>query len=349
MSEKTEEPTPQRLRKAQEEGDRGLSPTFSQSVGFVLVLAVLPAWSLAMFERTKGSILLSLSLAKAPDPTNHLSQVDTWKVASEVLVLTLPVLALAAVGTIAASVVQGGGPLAWKRLSPKVSNLDLVRGFRNLWSGARAFAIVRSLALALLALWLGVKALRVGAVDLASLASRPDRTFAVLGAILLPLLFKVGALGLVFGTIDLLVVRRDWKRRLRMSKDEVKREHRENDGDPELKAARERAHREVMAQINVAAVKRARVVVVNPTHLACALRYDEAEGDETPTLIAFGEGDLAQRLLQAAREYGVPILRNVTVARALRDIEIGDAIPEALYEAVAEILREIDQSPTEAH
>lgn len=344
MSDKTEEPTPQRLRKAQEEGDRGISHALAQAVGFVLVLALLPAWGAAAFEQSAQAVKDALAIAAERSPR---ATVDTIALGRDVLVLTLPLLLVAGIGAAAASVAQGGGPLAWKKLTPKASNLDVVRGLRNLWSGARAFSVVRSLALMLVTLWLGVKLLRLHTADLAGLAARPDRALPLLGSALLPFFAKVGALGLVFGLLDLVVVRRGWKKRLRMSKDEVKREHRENDGDPEIKAARERAHREVMAQINVAAVKTAHVIVINPTHLACALRYDVdgrdgRDGDEAPVLVAFGEGDLAARLLEAARVYGVPVLRNITVARALKDLEIGDAIPEALYEAVAEILKEVE-------
>ena len=81
--------------------------------------------------------------------------------------------------------------------------------------------------------------------------------------------------------------------------------------------------------------------MVNPVHIACALRYDEAEGDEAPVLVASGHGDLAARIVEAARQYGVPVVRDVPLARALAPLEIGADIPEALYEAVAEILREV--------
>jgi FlhB-like protein len=93
-----------------------------------------------------------------------------------------------------------------------------------------------------------------------------------------------------------------------------------------------------LASVTLASIKNASVVVVNPTHLACALKYKEDE-DGAPVVLASGEGDLAERIVRAARDYGVPIVRDVPLAHALRELEIGDSIPEALYEAVAEILR----------
>jgi type III secretion protein U len=128
-----------------------------------------------------------------------------------------------------------------------------------------------------------------------------------------------------------------------MTKAEIKREQKESDGDPELKAARDRAHHELLAAATLANVRKATVVIVNPTHIACALRYETGEdaehADDAPVLVASGHGELAQRIVQAAHDYGVPVLRDVPLARALVELEIGEPIPEALYEAVAEILR----------
>jgi len=90
----------------------------------------------------------------------------------------------------------------------------------------------------------------------------------------------------------------------------------------------------------IAAVKDATVLIVNPTHLATALRYQENE-DDAPTVLAHGEGDLARRLIEAAHAYNVPVVRDVPVAHALRELQLGEQIPEALYEAVAEVLREL--------
>jgi flagellar biosynthesis protein FlhB len=132
-----------------------------------------------------------------------------------------------------------------------------------------------------------------------------------------------------------------------MTKAEVRREYKEAEGDPQLKAARARAYGELVAQATIAGVKNASVVVVNPTHLACALRYDEKDGDEAPVVLASGEGDLAARIVRAAEEAGVPVVRDVPLARALLELEVGAAIPEALYEAVAEILREIWEDAAE--
>jgi FlhB-like protein len=147
-------------------------------------------------------------------------------------------------------------------------------------------------------------------------------------------------IGLALGLLDLLVVRRAWLKRWMMTREEVRRESRENEGDPELKAARHRAHKEMLASAAIHAVREATVVIVNPTHLAVALRYQEQE-DAAPCVLAQGQGDLARRIIEAAHAYGVPVVRDIPIARALSELELGDEIPEALYEAVAEILKEV--------
>lgn len=123
-----------------------------------------------------------------------------------------------------------------------------------------------------------------------------------------------------------------------MTKEEVRREHRETEGDPAIKRARERLHREIADHSILEEVRRATFVVVNPDHLAIALRYEEGETD-APLVVAKGERLIAARIVEIAREAGIPILRDVPLARALFTLEVGDEIPEALYEAVAEVLR----------
>jgi flagellar biosynthesis protein FlhB len=176
--------------------------------------------------------------------------------------------------------------------------------------------------------------------DFARVEARPAAALAVAGEVALELARRAAAIGLVVALADLLVSRSAFFAKLKMSKAEVQREHRESEGDPHLKAARRRAHQELLTMATVQAVRQATVVIVNPRHLATALRYIDGE-DEAPTVVAGGDGDVALRIQEAARAYGIPIVRDVPVARALAELQVGDTIPEALYEAIAEILREI--------
>jgi type III secretion protein U len=258
-----------------------------------------------------------------------------------VLTLVAPLLLATGAASAVAMMVQTGGVVAAKRVAPDFGRLDLVRGFRALFSPMRVFSVVRALAAALFVAWMAETGIRGALGDLARLSGRLENVPAVVSSLAQTLAWRAALVGLVLGLLDLLIVRRAWMRRLSMTRAEVKRELQEHEGDPVIKAARQRAHQELLAQVAISSVRTAKVVVVNPTHLACALRYDDKGGDDAPVVVASGEGELAARIVRAAHDYGVPVVRDVPLARALLDLSVGDAIPEALYEAVAEVLREI--------
>lgn len=336
MGEKTEDPTPRKLRKAREEGDAGVSAFAAQAVGFLVALAVVPAGVRALADW--ASQALRQALAATP---HDALRFDAVGIATAVVGLSVPVLLAAGLASAVTSVVQSGGIVATKRMAPRLDRLNPVAGARNLLSPARLFAVVRALIAAAVVGWLAYAALADHLVDLARTSGRGAWVGVVVAGVAGGLAWKAALVGVAIGVLDVVVTRTAWRRRLRMTKDEVRREYKESEGDPQLKAARERAHHEMLAQATVANVKNATVVVVNPTHLACALRYDEKEGDEAPVVVASGEGDLAEQIKRAAEQYGIPIVHDVPLARALVELVPGDVIPEALYEAVAEILREL--------
>jgi len=345
LSDKTEEPTPKRLRKAREEGDSGLSSNLSQALAFFAAIALLPSAVQATADWATGALRGAIAHAAQETPTTLF---DAWEMARAVLALSAPLLLAAGVTGGVACLVQTGGFVASKRLTPKLDRLNVFQGAKQLVSGARLFSVLRALVAGAFVAYLAYRGLREGAPDLARLTGRLRYVAPLSGDIARRILRDAALLGLAIGAVDVFVVRRAWMNRLRMSKDEVKREHKESDGDPQMKAARERAHHEMLASATIANVKNATVVVVNPTHIACALRYDEGseerEADEAPVVVAQGEGDLAERIIRAAHDYGVPVVRDVPLARALHELSVGDAIPEALFEAVAAVLHEAWES-----
>jgi len=330
MSDKTEQPTPRRLKKAREQGDSAVSSSLGQGLGFVVVVALLPGLSLALTVCT-GAALRSAIVSGQPDTAGA-----AWLWLS----LSAPVLAAAAAISGVLGFVQTGGAFTASRFAVDFARIDPFQGLKGLFSLERVFSLLRSAIAALAVGWLSWGVLRHHLGDLASSAGRSEAVATTAWLLGRQLLWGAAAVGVVLGGVDYLFVRRAWLARHRMTKDEVKREYRESEGDPEVKAARRRAHQEALAGSMIAAVRDATVLIVNPTHLASALRYQEGE-DDAPLIVAHGEGDLAQRLIEAAHAYNVPVVRDVPVAHALRELELGEHIPEALYEAVAEVLREL--------
>jgi FlhB-like protein len=333
--EKTEKPTPQRLRKASREGDSGISNYAGQSIGFFVALVLLPSAATATSSRC--AVWLKAALVRAgerPAPV----QLDAKGIAFDVVSLVGPMLLATAAVIAVVGAVQTGGSVAVGKLSPDLSRLDPIAGIKRLLSLDRLFSVARSLVAASAVAFLAYRELEGHASDVAHTAGRLALVPHLGGELARRMATDAAILGLAVAAFDIAVVRRGWMKRLRMSPAEVKREYKESEGDPQMKAARERARRELLAQATVASVKNASVVVVNPTHLACALKYAEDE-DSAPVVVASGAGDLAERIVRAAHDYGIPIVRDVPLAQALRELEVGDVIPEALYEAVAEILR----------
>jgi flagellar biosynthesis protein FlhB len=332
---KTERATPKRLEKARREGDSGASSYASQAAGFLVAIALVPSAGAAAASRC--STWLAETLARIQARPVSLS-IDPRAIATAVVVVVAPALLATGLAAAVVGLAQTGGAVATAKLAPDLSRLDPIAGLKKLVSSDRLFAVARSLLASGIVAYLGYRQLREHVQDLSRVAGRIDFVGGLAGVLAHRVARDAAFVGLAVAVLDVTILRRSWRKRLMMSPDEVKREHKESEGDPQLKAARERSRRELLASVTLASIKNASVVVVNPTHLACALKYKEDE-DGAPVVLASGEGDLAERIVRAARDYGVPIVRDVPLAHALRELEIGDSIPEALYEAVAEILR----------
>ncbi|MBN1609675.1 MAG: EscU/YscU/HrcU family type III secretion system export apparatus switch protein [Polyangiaceae bacterium] len=339
MTDKTEQPTPRRLRKAREQGDSPISSVLVQASSFVVVLALTPAALKALAAEVVALLQKALQEHAAAPPLVLVQGVCR---------LVVPLLGAGAVTSALVGLVQTGGVIATKRLAPDLARLDPIAGLKNVLSSQRALALVRALLGATLVGWLAVGLLLEQSRTLASAVGDPAQGLHLAAALTKKLVWLAAWVGLTLGALDLLFVRRTWIRRLMMSHHEVRQELRESEGDPQLKAARRRAHEEVINSASLGAVRDATLLIINPTHLAMALRYVDGQ-DEAPKLVAQGRGELAKKMVEAARAFGVPVIRDIPLARALSELEVGDEIPEALYEAVAEILRavwaEADQDP----
>ncbi|MDQ2644766.1 MAG: EscU/YscU/HrcU family type III secretion system export apparatus switch protein [Myxococcota bacterium] len=330
MSDKTEQPTPRRLRHAREQGDLAVSGALTQAVAFLVALSLVPSLVSAGFGVASRAVAYAAE-GRALEPA---------ELALAVLTVTVPLLTAAAFTSWCVGLVQSGGAFVPSRLSLRLDRLNPLTGITGLFSAERLVSVLRALLAAGIVIALTLSVLRS---HLPALAATPGQLGPALGLVEIVSRRIARDAALVFlalGALDLLLVRRAFLKRWMMTRAEVQRDFREAEGNPELKAARRRAHQEVLFSAQLAAVERARVVIVNPTHLATALGYDEAE-DAAPTVLAQGQGALARQILDAARAAGVPVIRDVPVARALMDLEVGEEIPEALYEAVAEILREL--------
>ncbi|MCA9580738.1 MAG: EscU/YscU/HrcU family type III secretion system export apparatus switch protein [Myxococcales bacterium] len=337
--QRTEEATPRKIRRARERGEVATSRDLTMALTWWATLAVFFLAGSWMGARLIAMLTDGLSTSAS---LGRDALLPTMIASAEVgFVVLAPLLgALLFVGTIV-SFLQVGPLLSLEAIAPRLDRLNPSRGVQNLFSQRKFVELGKNLVKLLLVAVVLAFLLAESVRGMVSLVGRSPETLLRLGTDpVLALGVRVGGLLLFLAVIDVAYQRWRFRRDQRMTKEEVQREHRETEGDPRAKQARERIYREMVTQAALHDVRRADVLVVNPTHYAVALRYDDREDeDRAPEVLAKGEEELARRMIEAAREAGVPILRDVPLAHALYALEEGTEIPPHLYEAVAAILR----------
>jgi flagellar biosynthetic protein FlhB len=335
-AEKTEEPTDKKLLDARR---RGEVPK-SRELGAAFVLLAC-AGALASFGANVSAGLRALivrALAEVARPTQEPVALLASCLGEGLALLAPLLLPMMLVGAVVAYV-QVGPVFAFGRLVPKLERLDPVQAARRLFGMQGVVELLKALfvlgTLAFVAYRVLVDAIPVVA---SAAGATPSALHDAVGALVPSLLVRVGFAFLALGVADLFYQRFRHRRELRMTKDEVKREYRESEGDPNAKQARTRMHKELVEHATLEEVRRADVLVVNPTHYAVALCFDREGEQEAPEVVAKGIDHLARRMIDAAREAGVPVVRDVPLAHALYELDLGDEIPEPLYEAVAAVL-----------
>jgi len=341
--EKTEAPSPRRLEQAREEGQIPQSRELST---FLVMLAgagglwVMAAW---LAQRAAEIVRQGLTLDRTAAFDDAAMPALFMGLAGDGLVMLSPLFLALLLAALGAPALIGGLNFAPKALSADFSRLDPVKGFGRMFSTHSVGELVKAI----------LKSLLVGGVAAWVLWREQDALFALVGqplqaalpasgrVVLFSTLSIVAALALI-AAIDVPFQLWQYHSRLRMTKEEARQEARELEGDPQLKARIRSQQRELARRRMMAEVPKARVVVTNPTHFAVALAYDEKM--TAPRVVAKGRGLVAQRIREVAAAHGVPLLEAPPLARALfRHSEIGDAIPAALYRAVAEVMAYVYQ------
>lgn len=335
--EKTEKPTAKKLRDARREGEVARSSDFTGiavMIGAgVTLLLTLEAMATALQTLMRSSITVALTDPAGQPLAGHL--VNGLAVGARV---TLPILTAAFVMAAAVAYLQVGPVFSTKPVVPDASRLDLAKGWKRMFNKDRLVDLAKNLVRLTSMILI---AIAVYDAAISSVLQMPRSGLAqalpvIRGAAYDQAKFLILAL-IVFATIDLLWQRHKFEKDHMMSKQEVRDEHQQAEGDPHVKAQRKRLHQELAQSAGVAEVRNADAVVVNPTHVAAAIRYREEERS-APRVIASGRGARAEQIRRLARRHHVPIVRDVKLARALADLDVDQEIPEDLFEAVAEVL-----------
>jgi len=334
------EATPRKLEQARKEGQVVKSKDFSTAISLLVLFSVING--LAPFIWHQLSKLFVLCYQQIPN--QHLNEIGMSYIFTIAIVPTLlvigPILFVAWLVAILADFVQVGPLVATAPLSPKLDKLNPTKYFKNLMSIKTLFELFKNIVKVALLGWIGWSVYSAHIVSILRLASI-DNNFAVMmefGKLIVEFVFKASIAFLVISAADYLVTRMKFMKDQKMSFKEIKDEYKNTEGDPNVKAALRQRRMQMLQQGMMDAVAEADFVVRNPTHIACALKYD-ADEMESPMLVAKGTELIAKKIIDIATEHGVPVIDNAPVARALfRIVEINQIIPPDLYKAVAEIL-----------
>ncbi len=338
-SEKTEEPTQKRLDKTREKGQVAQSQEVGNAVAIAVLVLILAATSKDLVYWISQQV--ETGMVGERDVflnTGTFLEYITRKMSS-MLVALLPMMGALLVAGILGSIMVGGATFAPKALMPKWSEVNPITGFGRLVNMKSFMKLGISI----------VKLIVISLVVLAYVKARTEELIAIrwawsaellaaMGQLVFGLLIRVTVVLVVIAALDVLFQKWKYMEDLKMTKQEIKEERKESDGSPEVRARARRIQIEMARNRSLQEIPKANVLLVNPTHVAVALKYD-SKTMAAPMVVAKGADYMAAKIREIARAHGVPILRRPALARAIyKVVEPGQAVPESLYSAVAEIL-----------
>jgi len=334
--EKTEKPTEQKKRKARREGTIARSQDVGQWAGMFVASVAIPMVAKSTVEKAQSVYRQCMGIVADPDPTKALHIFKTAM--QDAAIAVAPLVIGLAVVTIVAAAAQGGLRVATKLFKPDFKRLNPFGGLKKmlgpqgLWEGAKSLIKVVVIGFVV---YLSMRTL------IPSLLSSAAMSFEMLidtvGGAIVGIIRAAAGAGLVLAVADYGMARRRTNKQLMMTKEEVKEEHKRSEGDPHVKGHIRQRQFEMARQRMMADLEKADVVVVNPTHVAVALRYEPAKG--APRVVAKGQGLIATRIREKATEFRIPMVLDVPLARALyKDCDLGDEIPAEFFGAVARVL-----------
>ncbi|MCK9490789.1 MAG: flagellar biosynthesis protein FlhB [Sulfurimonas sp.] len=336
-AEKTEEPTSKKIEDARKEGN---VPKSQDASGVVtLFVAILAFLMLFPYMAAHVLSLFKYYFSLVGTPLDKLFMLDIAIVTiKEFLLIIMPVAISVAVAGVVAALSQFGFLFTIKAIEPKFSKLNPIKGMKNLFSLKKLIEGIKITFKSFTTLGIGFVfffyfILELPTVALFGLGDQllwlRDKAI-ILAFVMLFIIF-------VFAIIDIIIVRKQYFDGLKMSKQEIKDEMKNMDGDPLVKGKIRQIQMQAARKRMMSEVPNADVIITNPTHYAVALKYEESK--RAPFVVAKGMDNIAQQIKKIGRENGVHVYQNPPLARALyKDVEIDKQIPEELFAAVAEVL-----------
>jgi flagellar biosynthetic protein FlhB len=352
--EKTEAATPKRLSDARKKGQVAKSKELTNAFGLLALFV-----TLKIFVGFVGSNFIYVFKwmygNRMPDFVD--SQKDGMSVPAvlsllvpvflRMLMIMAPFLVVGIMVCLLGEIVQVGWQVSTEPMKPSLNKINPINGFKRIFSKKSIFELFKSILKVIIIFWVAYNTLKDKAPMLFELYDiNLKGAVALVGDIIIDTGLKISLFYFIIGIADYIYQRRKFNEDMKMTKQEVKDEYKDTEGNPQIKQRQRQKMQEVSQRRMMQSVPEADVVITNPTHLAIALKYD-ADESVAPVVVAKGEDYVANKIKEVARENNIMIMENKPLARALyATVDIGQEIPPELYEAVAEILALVYNSKT---
>jgi flagellar biosynthetic protein FlhB len=336
---RTEAPTQKKLEDARKKGQIAKSQDLNAAISLAVVAVFLMVFLTSLYEQALKLFQNAFEFRLQPDLAGPAAGSLLKSYLAEGAYMTAPIaLTMMAVG-LAGGLFQSRLLVTTEPLKPDFKRLNPIKGFKNIFSQKALVGLLKNLlklGLVGLVMWNTLTGqLRI---LLRSASMDTGKLFALFTSLLGKLLVNVAVLMLILGMADYLYQIYDFRKSMRMTKQETKEEYKSLEGDPQVKSFRRQKQKQLAQQRMMQQVPEATVVITNPTHYAVAIRYDEQK-DKAPVVIAKGLDLIAENIKKIAGEHGIPMIENRPLAQQMyQQIEIGQEIPAVLYQAMAEIL-----------
>jgi type III secretion protein U len=336
--EKTEQPTKKKLRDLRKKGQ--VAKSKDVAVAFNMIAAFLYIWLGWDTIKAKLHEMMTLPTQYYDVPFEEAFQYVIAGAFIKAIEVVIPLLVLVTILVVLAYFLQFGVNFSMHPIIPNMSRIHPVEGFKKLFSLTKLVDLIKSL-LKVAAMGAAIYVIVKGGLD--EMVFIPffgiDAATGMLASMLKQTVIATIIIFIVFAAFDLFIQKILFKRQNKMTKYEVKKEYKNREGDPFIKGKRKALHREFALTSAKTNIKKSKVVVTNPTHLAVALFYDQKEV-ELPVVTAKGKGAAAKYIVKLAKEAGVPVVQNKPLARKLfHNVAIEEYIPRQLLFSVAEVLK----------
>ncbi len=338
--EKTESATPKKREESRRKGQVPKSKEVSSTVSFLFILVVLYFFAPYFLKRILMMMRGFLSEVTTIEITVSNLSLLTNQALYQISMILAPLFVVIMIGGVLGNVMQFGFLLSGETLTPDLNKVNPIKGFGKLFSKQSLVEMVKSIAKIAVVAYLAVSV-----VQKEFLGTLPTLVDMDVGGILFyvcrisyKILVHVLWFMIILSLLDYVYQRWQYEEDMKMTKQEVKDEYKQREGDPQIKARVRSIQREMSRKRMLAEVPNADVVITNPTHLSVALKYDSEKGP-APQVVAKGVDYLAMKIREVAKEHHIPLVEDKPLAQALyKGVKLGGFVPENLYRAVAEIL-----------